>query len=122
MGYRVVLLGSGGVGKTAIVNRFVGEGFSTDYHPTVDDIYRHIVRMPGKLNLRYIYQYSLSETIFYIIANYHCMIYLLRHAVFISPKLIIAYLCRLGTLPRRLKYSSFGILPRISYHEEHSKF
>ena len=49
MGYRVVILGAGGVGKTSIVTRFVGEGFSLEYNPTVDDIYRHIVRMPGRL-------------------------------------------------------------------------
>jgi len=37
---KVVLLGAGGVGKTALVLRFAENKFSSDYDPTLEDLYQ----------------------------------------------------------------------------------
>ena len=49
---RLVVLGAGGVGKTSLVDRFVNDNFSETYSPTIEDIHRHLVQLPGKLSLQ----------------------------------------------------------------------
>lgn len=46
---KVVVMGSGGVGKTSLVMQFLDGFFSSSYKPTIEDYYRHTVQMPGKL-------------------------------------------------------------------------
>uniref|UniRef100_A0AC35U525 GTP-binding protein Di-Ras2 n=1 Tax=Rhabditophanes sp. KR3021 TaxID=114890 RepID=A0AC35U525_9BILA len=41
--YRVVVYGSGGIGKTSIVVRFVKGIFSEAYVPTIEDTYRQVI-------------------------------------------------------------------------------
>ena len=48
--YRVVVFGSGGVGKTSLVLRFINGTFNTNYIPTVEDTYRKV--WSNYLNLR----------------------------------------------------------------------
>lgn len=52
---KVVLLGAGGVGKTALVLRFTENKFSSDYDPTLEDLYQDKVYIidgePIKLDL-----------------------------------------------------------------------
>lgn len=43
---KLVVLGSGGVGKTSLVVQYLEGFFSTTYKPTVEDYYRHTIRMP----------------------------------------------------------------------------
>lgn len=38
--YRIVVLGSGGVGKSALVIRYVTQNFVEEYDPTIEDIYK----------------------------------------------------------------------------------
>lgn len=41
--YRIVVLGSAGVGKTSLLNRFTLGTFSELYSPTVEDTYAKVV-------------------------------------------------------------------------------
>ena len=45
--YRLVVLGSGGVGKSSLVTQFLTGFFPSQYKPTVEDSYRHLVQLPG---------------------------------------------------------------------------
>jgi len=38
--YKIIVLGSGGVGKTALTMRLVTDSFNADYDPTIEDSYR----------------------------------------------------------------------------------
>ena len=46
--YRMVVLGSGHVGKSALVQRFIHNDFPYSYQPTVEECYSHIVQLPSK--------------------------------------------------------------------------
>ena len=39
---RLLVLGSANVGKSAIINRFLGHPFSDNYFPTVEDFHRKV--------------------------------------------------------------------------------
>ncbi|KAI9570663.1 small GTPase superfamily [Boletus coccyginus] len=45
--YSVVVLGAGGVGKSALTVRFVQDVFLEDYDPTIEEAYRRIVDVDG---------------------------------------------------------------------------
>ncbi|XP_076442236.1 circularly permutated Ras protein 1-like isoform X2 [Babylonia areolata] len=46
--YKVVMLGSGGVGKSCITLRFTQDIFLEDYDPTVEDSFRKMIRVTGQ--------------------------------------------------------------------------
>lgn len=46
--YKLVMLGDGGVGKTAITIRFVSDRFVQEYDPTVEDAYKKEHQIDGK--------------------------------------------------------------------------
>jgi len=48
MEYRVVVVGSGGVGKSALTVRFIQGNFVQKYDPTIEDSYRKQVDVDGK--------------------------------------------------------------------------
>jgi Ras-related protein Rap-2C len=45
--YKVVVLGSGGVGKSAITVKFVSGKFVEKYDPTIEDFYRKEIEVDG---------------------------------------------------------------------------
>ena len=47
--YKVVVLGSGGVGKSALTIQFIQGNFVEKYDPTIEDSYRKQVEVEGKL-------------------------------------------------------------------------
>jgi small GTP-binding protein len=47
--YKVVILGSGGVGKSALTIQFIQGNFVEKYDPTIEDSYRKQVEVDGKL-------------------------------------------------------------------------
>jgi dexamethasone-induced Ras-related protein 1 len=46
--YRMVVLGSAKVGKTALVDRFLHNRFNDKYTPTIEDFHRKIYRIRGE--------------------------------------------------------------------------
>lgn len=48
--YKVVILGSGAVGKSAVTVRYISNTFVDDYDPTIEDSYRKYVQIPGLRN------------------------------------------------------------------------
>jgi GTPase KRas protein len=46
--YRIVVLGSGGVGKSALTLRLISDEFAEEYDPTIEDSYRKQVKIDGK--------------------------------------------------------------------------
>lgn len=47
MDYKLVTLGSGGVGKSAITIQFMQNHFVDEYDPTIEDSYRKQVTLSG---------------------------------------------------------------------------
>jgi len=45
---KIVVFGSGGVGKSSITLRFVTDTFNSEYLPTIEDCYRKTVEVDGK--------------------------------------------------------------------------
>lgn len=45
--YKVVVLGSGGVGKSALTVQFVSGSFMEKYDPTIEDFYRKEIEVDG---------------------------------------------------------------------------
>eukprot|EP01084_Bolivina_argentea_P104323 186808_1 len=45
--YRIVIFGSGGVGKSALTIRLVTNSFLDEYDPTIEDSYRKSVQIDG---------------------------------------------------------------------------
>lgn len=46
--YRIVVLGSGGVGKSALTLRLISDEFAEEYDPTIEDSYRKQVMIDGQ--------------------------------------------------------------------------
>jgi len=46
--YKIVVLGSGGVGKSALTLRLISDEFATEYDPTIEDSYRKQVTIDNK--------------------------------------------------------------------------
>eukprot|EP01113_Clastostelium_recurvatum_P008283 TRINITY_DN138_c0_g1_i1.p1 TRINITY_DN138_c0_g1~~TRINITY_DN138_c0_g1_i1.p1 ORF type:complete len:193 (+),score=41.65 TRINITY_DN138_c0_g1_i1:186-764(+) len=46
--YRIVIVGAGGVGKSALTVRFIQGNFIVKYDPTIEDSYRKQVEVDGK--------------------------------------------------------------------------
>lgn len=44
---QVVILGSGGVGKSSLTLRFIHNTFISEYDPTIEDSYRKMIKVPG---------------------------------------------------------------------------
>ena len=48
--YKIVIVGEGGVGKSALTIQFLQNEFLEDYDPTIDDNYRKQVVIDGKIH------------------------------------------------------------------------
>ena len=55
--YRMVILGSTKVGKTAIVSRFLNSRFEEQYTPTIEDFHRKLYSIKGD-----VYQLDILDT------------------------------------------------------------
>ncbi len=47
--YKIVIVGAGGVGKSAITVQFIQSYFISDYDPTIEDSYRKQVKIDNKI-------------------------------------------------------------------------
>lgn len=55
--YRMVIMGSTKVGKTAIISRFLNERFDDQYTPTIEDFHRKFYSIRGD-----VYQLDILDT------------------------------------------------------------
>merc|ERR1712117_895240 len=46
--FKIVVLGAGGVGKSALTLRLISDEFAEEYDPTIEDSYRKQVAIDGK--------------------------------------------------------------------------
>lgn len=59
--FKVVVLGSGGVGKSALTVQFVSGCFIEKYDPTIEDFYRKEIEVhSSKFHLQYLFNEILS--------------------------------------------------------------
>ena len=72
--YKIVVLGSGGVGKSALTVQFVQGIFVEKYDPTIEDSYRKQVEVDGQ----------------------QCMLEILDTAGTVSTKVILVFWVRTG--------------------------
>ena len=49
--YRIVVVGGGGVGKSALTLQFIQGNFIEEYDPTIEDSYRKQVHVDGEVCL-----------------------------------------------------------------------
>lgn len=47
--YTILVLGDGGVGKSSVTLRFITNGYSEEYEPTIEDFYRKTIRVDDQL-------------------------------------------------------------------------
>ena len=47
--YKLAVFGSGAVGKSSLINRFINADFSGEYIPTVEDAHRYFLRLNNRL-------------------------------------------------------------------------
>lgn len=52
--FKVVVLGSGGVGKSALTVQFVSGCFIEKYDPTIEDFYRKEIEVSCALSISYL--------------------------------------------------------------------
>ena len=46
--FKLVMLGTGGVGKSSVTLRFTQDTFLDDYDPTIEDSYRKMIQVVGQ--------------------------------------------------------------------------
>ena len=64
--YKIVVLGSGGVGKSALTVQFVQNIFVEKYDPTIEDSYRKQVEVDGaQVRLRLMFLIKINVKIFH---------------------------------------------------------
>ena len=56
--YRVVVFGTGGVGKTSLVLRFINGTFNANYIPTIEDTYRKVNFYHLQIQIQTLYEIS----------------------------------------------------------------
>ena len=64
--YKIVVLGSGGVGKSALTVQFVQGIFVEKYDPTIEDSYRKQVEVDGQQCMLEILDTAGTVSLFYI--------------------------------------------------------
>src|SRR6218665_930309 len=71
--FRLVLVGSGRVGKTSLVWRFIHDRFCCQYQPTIEDSYRQLIQLPGSFIHSFIYSLTHSIIHFFICSFVHSL-------------------------------------------------
>ena len=85
--YKVVVLGSGGVGKSAITLRYVQGVFVARYNPTIEDFYRHNTCLDEE---------EVGSFVCLFVCKFACLyVCLFDVCTFVCFLLICAYLCLL---------------------------
>ncbi len=82
--YKIVVLGSGGVGKSALTVQFVQGIFVEKYDPTIEDSYRKQVEVDGQQCMLEILDTAGTVSIFIFIYLLYLYLYLYTHIKFIN--------------------------------------
>src|SRR6218665_173311 len=79
--FRLVLVGSGRVGKTSLVWRFIHDRFCCQYQPTIEDSYRQLIQLPGSFIHSFIYSFVRSFIHSFIYSFIPSLIPSFRHSL-----------------------------------------
>lgn len=79
--YKIVVLGSGGVGKSALTVQFVQNIFVEKYDPTIEDSYRKQVEVEGTQVSHFQLRFNLIHSVvLFIYIYFKCMLEILDTA------------------------------------------
>ena len=68
---QIVVMGSGGVGKSAITNRFVNKSFADEWNPTIEDFYTQTVTLEEN-GVQSRHQVEIIDTAGQVCASFAC--------------------------------------------------
>ena len=101
--FKVVLFGSGGVGKSAITVQFVAGRFVQNYNPTVEDVYRKDIEVNKEPCVIEVLDTAGKYTLYIVYSHFYALQWLVY--LYSQPNCEVSLLCAVSkqTTPIKIK-------------------